>query len=235
MSVTAQPIVEARHIVMSYGGDTVLRKTSFTINSGEFIGIIGHNGSGKTTLLRIILGLLKPTEGQVIWPEKKVVGYVPQRSMVSDTIVPISVQDVVRLGSAGHKYVAEQALARVDMGRFAHHRFSQLSGGQQQRVLIAKALATNPNILFLDEPTAGVDEPSQSAFYQLLRKLHNNGLTIVMVSHDLPIVTSLVDRVLHIDHRVVYDGPPDGFNPNDYLLHDHMMHHHTHHHGGHHA
>jgi zinc transport system ATP-binding protein len=145
----------------------------------------------------------------------------------------MSVLDVVNLGSRGNSTQSMQALSKVDMAKHAGKRFGHLSGGQQQRVLIAKALATNPSILILDEPTVGIDEPSQNAFYQLLQRLQKRGMTILMVSHDVDIVLNLVSRIICINRKVLYDGPPEHFHPDMYLPRDHAIRHHfLHHHGG---
>lgn len=234
MSVTAPTteLLNVHQVTVEYGGDRVLNDISFSVQSGEFVGLIGQNGAGKTTLLRVILGLIKPTSGHVHWPETPAIGYVPQRGSLHDSPVPMSALDVVNLGSRGNHKLSQQSLSKVDMASHAHKRFSELSGGQQQRVLIAKALATNPSILILDEPTVGIDEASQNAFYQLLRKLQQRGMTIMMVSHDVDVVLNLVTRVICINRKVLYDGQPEHFHPDMYLPRDHAIRHHfLHHHG----
>jgi zinc transport system ATP-binding protein len=233
MSVTASTeLVDVHQVGVDYAGDTVLSDISFSIDRGEFVGLIGQNGAGKTTLLRVILGLIKPSTGHIHWPERPAIGYVPQRGSLHESPVPMSVLEVAALGSKGNHKLAKQSLTKVDMAAQAGKRFSQLSGGQQQRVLIAKALATQPSLLILDEPTVGIDEASQSAFYQLLRKLQQQGLTIIMVSHDVDVVLNLVTRVICINRKVLYDGPPEHFHPDMYLPRDHAIRHHfLHHHG----
>lgn len=231
MSVTE--ILDVHHVTVQFGHDTAIQDVTFQINQGEFVGLIGQNGAGKTTLLRVILGLQKPTSGHVHWPDSPAIGYVPQRGSLIDSVVPMSVMDIVRLGSRGNSKIARQSLGKVDMGAQADKRFSQLSGGQQQRVLIAKALAANPSILILDEPTVGIDEPSQNAFYQLLRRLQERGMTIMMVSHDVDVVLNLVGRIICINRKVLYDGDPKRFHPDMYMPRDHAIRHHfLHHHGG---
>lgn len=231
--LSGQPVVEVHEVDLSYGSDSVLHNISFTIDQGEFVGLLGPNGAGKTSLLRVILGLNKPTQGHVHWPNSPTIGYVPQRGSLRDSPVPMSVLDVVNLGSGGHSRLSRQALTKVDMVAEAGKRFSQLSGGQQQRVLIAKALAADPSILILDEPTVGIDDASQTAFYQLLRKLQSQGMTILMVSHDVDVVLDLVTRVICVNRKLVYDGTPEHFEPDTYLPRDHpVRHQHLHHHGG---
>ena len=210
-------------VSVTYGGEPVVREVSFTITQGEFVGLIGQNGSGKTTLLRVLLGLLRPTTGE---SERKGVriGYVPQRGQLYNGIVPISVREVVQLGAKGNNLVALEALRSVGMESFKSRSFNELSGGQQQRVVIAKALASNANVLVLDEPTTGVDAASQAEFYDLLSKLHAEGKTILMVSHDVDLVIELATRVIFLDHAVRYDGPPERFDLEEYTLNQHAMH-----------
>lgn len=199
-----------------YGAEAAIDKVSFCVHSGEFIGLIGPNGAGKTTLLKALLGLIQPSAGKIAKSTGKI-GYIPQRGFMHDSQIPMSVLEVVRLGSHGNGESAHKALEDVKLGHLAHKRFTQLSGGQQQRILIAKALAANPSLLILDEPATGIDEASQTEFYQVLRKLQTKGITIVMVSHDVDTVLSLVDRVICINRNILYDGPPEHFEADKYL------------------
>lgn len=203
--------LSARDVTVRFGGDTALRNISFEIQSGEFVALVGQNGSGKTTLLRVLLGILKPTEGEAIIHEATI-GYVPQRGQLYSGAVPISVLEVVQLGSKGNKVKAREALKSVSMEGFEGRSFNELSGGQQQRVVIAKALASNADVLILDEPTTGVDIESQTEFYDLLRELHGKGRTIIMVSHDVDSVIKLVSRVICLNRQIIYDGPPEQFD-----------------------
>lgn len=204
------------NVSVRYGTETVLDTVSCCVHSGEFIGLIGPNGAGKTTLLRAVLGLLKPTTG-TITRHDTILGYVPQRGNLYNGTVPVSVLEVVMLGAEGSKAKATRALTSVHMEAYAHKRFTELSGGQQQRVSIAKALAGSANVLILDEPTAGVDEHSQTEFYNLLRYLHAEGTTIIMVSHEVDTVSKLVTRVICLNRTVLYDGPPEHFEADKYL------------------
>lgn len=191
-------------------------QVSFCIHAGEFLGLIGPNGAGKTTLLRVVLGLIQPTKGRV-QASPVVIGYVPQRGALYNGTVPISVLEVARLSAKGSKIRALEALNEVHMADFAHARFNELSGGQQQRVSIAKALAAQADVLILDEPATGIDEQSQAAFYDLLRGLHQKGITIVMVSHEVDAVLKLVTRVICLNHSILYDGAPAHFEADKYL------------------
>lgn len=230
LHATKRLLLDADALSVRLGAELVIDNVSFCVHSGEFIGLIGPNGAGKTTLLRVLLGLLRPTGGHL---NKKpdTIGYVPQRGYMHDTQVPLSVLEVVRLGSGGESR-AEQALRDVGMREFARRRFSELSGGQQQRVLIAKALAAQPSLLILDEPTTGIDERSQKEFFATLAKLHKRGITILMVSHDVDTVLTLVTRVMCLNRNLLYDGPPEHFEADKYLpnlyTQQHVLLHHQH-------
>lgn len=199
------------------GNEAVIDNVSFCVHSGEFIGLIGPNGAGKTTLLRAILGLQEPTKGRVSNQARKTTGYIPQGGSRHNNQVAISVLEVVKLGSNGNLEATNNALKKVRLYDFANRRYDELSGGQQQRVLIAKALASSPDLLFLDEPTTGIDTPSQTAFFEILRNLQKMGITIIMVSHDVDMVLNLVTRVICLNRNVLYDGLPKHFEADKYL------------------
>lgn len=204
------------------------------MHRGEFIGLIGPNGAGKTTLLKTILGLIKPTHGRVSVHANNI-AYVPQTGQLYNGVVPISVLEVANL-DANHRQQAREALTAVGMEKFAHKRFSELSGGQQQRVIIAKALAERADLLILDEPAAGIDEQTQKEFYKLLQNLQSEGITVVMVSHEVETVLKLVTRVVFLNQTILYDGPPEKFDPQKYLSQEYKAHHqHLHHQGADHA
>lgn len=209
-------LLDIDNVTVAFGAERVLQDVSLCVHDGECIGLIGPNGAGKTTLLRVMLRLLQPTTGQVHRPTVKA-GYIPQRNAQYSAIVPISVMEVVQLGAQGSTVQALGALAAAQMQDAAHKRFTELSGGQQQRVAIAKALAAEAKLLILDEPTTGIDERSQAAFYTLLKDLRAQGMTIVMVSHDIDTVLSLVTRVICLNRTVLYDGPPEHFETDKYM------------------
>lgn len=209
-------LLDVDNVSVRFGSEAAIRDISVCVHSGEFIGIIGPNGAGKTTLLRAILGLQKPATG-TITKHARSIGYVPQRGNSYNGQIPISTLEVVALGSKGSKEQALQALERVAMRDAADKPYSNLSGGQQQRVSIAKALAGNPDILILDEPTTGIDRQSQQTFYDILKDLQGQNLTIIIVSHDIDAVLNLVTRVICINQTVVYDGDPSHFEADKYL------------------
>jgi zinc transport system ATP-binding protein len=220
--VTDQVQLSARDVGVTYGTEAVLNNISFQIRQGEFIGLVGQNGSGKTTLLRVLLGLIEPTEGSAE-SRDAVIGYVPQRGQLYNGIVPMSVLEIVGLGSKGNLTKAHKALKNVGMDEYERRNFSELSGGQQQRVVIAKALASDANVLILDEPTTGVDKASQAEFYNLLRQLHIEGRTIIMVSHDIDSAVKLVSRIICLNHTIIYDGAPAQFNAEHHLHSEHSV------------
>ncbi|HJP96328.1 MAG TPA: metal ABC transporter ATP-binding protein [Candidatus Saccharimonadales bacterium] len=215
LHATKKMLIDADNITVKYGRDTPLKDVSLCVHQGEFIGLIGPNGAGKTTLLRVLLRLVKPATGHINYSGARI-GYVPQRGNLYNSQIPMSVLEVVRLG-ARDGAAAIAALQRVAMDSFAHKPFTELSGGQQQRVAIAKALAGQPHILLLDEPTTGIDEASQHEFYDILRDLQTQGYTIIMVSHDVDAVLNLVTRVICLNQTVLYDGTPEHFESDKYL------------------
>lgn len=231
LSATSRPQLSVTDVSVTYGTEPVLQDVSFSIQAGEFVGLIGQNGSGKTTLLRVLLGLMQPTRGRAERHEVAI-GYVPQRGQLYSGLVPISVLEVASLGSKGDKNKARQALQSVNMSEFEKRSFNELSGGQQQRVVIAKALASGANVLVLDEPTTGVDVASQAEFYDLLRRLHEEGRTIIMVSHDINSVVKRATRVIFIDQTIIYDGLPEEFDMGQHIGIQRTAHIHT---RGHHA
>jgi zinc transport system ATP-binding protein len=231
---------------VAIGGRPVLRGIDLTVASGEFVALMGANGSGKTTLVRTVTGLLPLTSGELRlfgtpfaeFAEWSRIGFVPQRPGASSG-VPTSVWEVVSSGrltrrrllrplSRADRAAIDHALDVVGLTDRRHDGVTQLSGGQQQRVLIARALAGEPDLFVLDEPTAGVDLPSQQALATALRRLKEAGATVVLVAHELGPLAPLVDRaVVMRDGRISYDGAP---------LADHEVHDpsygepHTHHH-----
>ncbi|MEK7152776.1 MAG: metal ABC transporter ATP-binding protein, partial [Patescibacteria group bacterium] len=182
-----QLLIDIDNLTVQLGSERALDAVSVCVHAGEFIGIIGPNGAGKTTLLKAMLGLLPLYEGTIA-RQRSVIGYIPQHGNAYTGTVPISVLEVVKLGSAGSSALAKEALATVGMETAAYKRFVDLSGGQRQRVAIAKALASQPDILILDEPTTGIDEQSQATFYATLHGLHQKGITIIMIAHEVDTV-----------------------------------------------
>ena len=215
----SQPIIEIQNLSFAYNGQEVLKDVSLTIKQGEFLALIGPNGGGKTTLLKLILGLLDADKGTIRvfgHPPRKAshrIGYVPQDVHINKNF-PVTAMDVVLMGrrksgkrrahhSKEDRSAAINTLETVGMGDFIQRRIGKLSGGQRQRVFIARALATDPDVLLLDEPTASIDPQGQSDFYTLLKDL-NETVTVVLVSHDLMILTSYVRSVACVNQQVHY-------------------------------
>ena len=201
-------------VAFSYGSIPVLENVDFHIHEGEFIALVGPNGSGKTTILKLVLGLEQPTQGHITLfsgtprSERNQIGYVPQHADYDPTF-PISVQEVVNMGrlhplSRKHtemdRQAVWQAMEQVEIADLAKRSYSALSGGQRKRVLVARALATNPRLLMLDEPTANMDAESEVRLFKTLGKLKTH-TTILIVTHDTGFVSSLTDRVLCVGDR----------------------------------
>ncbi len=215
--MVSESVIALKDVSFRYDRELVLEHVSFSVPAGDFIGIIGPNGSGKTTLLRLMLGLLKPTTGEVKlfgqpvrkFSDWKKIGYVPQKPGAAVLKFPLTVEEVV--GLAGTKKAAGEALKAVDLYDRRNRLLSELSGGQQQRVFIARALVENPRLLILDEPTVGVDTASQAQFYALLRRLNQEKqLTLILVSHDIDVVAQEVQHILCLNCQVIYHGEPKG-------------------------
>ena len=205
-----------------YGEDCALRDVNLQVEEREFLAIIGPNGGGKTTLLKSILGLVQPDSGEIrIFGRsgesaRRSIGYVPQFSRF-DRKFPISVEEVVLIGrlsgrsawfsrfSRQDRQLVDSLLERLEIADLKHRQIGQLSGGQLQRVLIARALAVEPQILVLDEPTASVDSASKTRIYDLLKEL-NQEMTILIVTHDLSAVSSNIDKIACLNQQLFYHG-----------------------------
>jgi ABC-type Mn2+/Zn2+ transport system ATPase subunit len=209
-----KPLLAARGADFGYQGRAVVRGASLEIGSGEFVALVGSNGSGKTTLLRGLLGLLPPLAGCVTQRPGLRLGYVPQRETL-DTLYPLSAFDVALLGAwrdlpfwrfrtRAEREAARQSLAACGALEFADRRYGELSGGQRQRVLVARALASRPHLLLLDEPTAGVDPEAERAILDLLGALRRErDLAIWMVTHQVHAVAGRVDRLASVEDGVL--------------------------------
>lgn len=227
-------IIDIRNISFSYGENEVLKDVTFSVPQSDYLGIVGGNGAGKTTLLKIILGLVRPTKGSVElfgepldrFKEWSKIGYVPQKVTNFDELFPVSVMDVVLMGRYGRAGIfrrigsrdrerASQALRDVGMEEFHDRRIGDLSGGQQQRVFIARALAGEPEVIFLDEPTVGIDQRSSEEFYTLLRKMNQDlGLTLVLISHDIETVVKEAKHIACMDKTLICHSIPEEFIKN---------------------
>lgn len=219
--MAVEEVVRVENLWVRYDDEPILEGVNLSIKHDDFLGVIGPNGGGKTTLLKVILGLVKPSRGEVLvlgkMPERSrnSIGYVPQSNLF-DRDFPINVWDVVLMGrygnaglfkryGSGDKEAARKALDMVGVLELKERQIGKLSGGEQQRVFIARALVSEPKLLLLDEPTASVDPAMQTEFYELLDKLKKQ-MAIVLVSHDISAVSIYVDKIACLNRQLFYHG-----------------------------
>ena len=228
------PVVDLQDVTFGYTATPVIEDVSLTIDSGEYVAMVGPNGSGKSTLMQLLLGLLEPDTGSAqLFGERasrfddgERIGYVAQHASAAKEM-PITVREVVKMGRFPHVGfgrlssrdwgIVDDALETVGMTAFADRRVTQLSGGQRQRAFIARALAGEADLLVLDEPTVGVDVESVGAFYELLESLNEEGITVLLIEHDLRAVTDHAERVVCLNREVYFDGPAAEFVESDAL------------------
>ena len=249
------PIFDVKNLNFNVRGQSILSNISLEIYNGEYVAIIGPNGGGKTTLIRILLGLDTPTEGSVKLYGKKItnfkewskIGYVPQRASLVDENFPATVEDIVNMGrvskrsffkgmSEEDKNAVKDAMIKMDVLKLKDKMVGILSGGQRQRVMIARALASNPEILILDEPNTGVDMVSQKNFYALLAKLNREeNITIVFITHDIGVIADDIGRLFTINQKAtICNNPKEALSCEDmselYGIEAHLIHNHRHEH-----
>ena len=204
----AMSLIAADHICVRFDGDEVLHDVSLQIAPGEIVTILGPNGSGKSTLLRALLGILPLSGGRILRQAGLRIGYVPQRLMI-DRTMPITVRRFLSLPVRVTDAAATEALARVGMAGHGKDQMTALSGGQLQRVLLARALLAKPQILMLDEPTQGLDQQGEAAFYRLIEEVRRDtGAAVLMISHDLHVVMAASDRVICLNGHICCEGTP---------------------------
>jgi len=203
-------LISAKDLTIGFSDLVLYRDLSFEINEGDYVFVIGENGTGKTTLMRTLLGLRKPLKGEVVTDGLKLseIGYLPQQTIVQRDF-PASVKEIVlsgfvgRLGinpfySAAQKKKALDAMKRFGVENLASRCYRELSGGQQQRVLLARTLCAATKVLLMDEPVAGLDPFVTEEFYGLVEKLNREGMTIIMISHDIAAAKKYASHILHI-------------------------------------
>lgn len=201
-------LIAADHICVRYDANEVLHDVSLEIAAGEIVTILGPNGSGKSTLLRALLGIVPVAEGQIRRQAGLRIGYVPQKLTI-DRTMPISVRRFLSLPNRVTDVAADAALDRVGMTGHGHVQMTALSGGQLQRVLLARALLGNPQVLMLDEPTQGLDQQGEAAFYRLIEEVRSaTGAAVLMISHDLHVVMAASDRVICLNGHICCEGTP---------------------------
>jgi zinc transport system ATP-binding protein len=220
-------VIEVKEVSFVFQDKPVLEEVTMTVKTGAFLAIIGPNGAGKSTLLRIILGLLQPTKGSVrvfgkstqeLGEYRHRIAYVPQM-LSADLRFPIRVEDVVLMGRYGRigfgkgpakkdRDICREMMVKVGIDSLRGRPLSRLSGGQLQRVLLARALANEPELLILDEPTSGVDQSTTFNLYEMLKELHKEGITILLVSHDIGVVANFVDGIACLNRKLIVHGKP---------------------------
>lgn len=226
--MSINPIIEVKDISFAYGSNAVLEHISFFVERGDYVGIVGPNGGGKTALLKIIVGLLSPSSGSVSidgvpissFRKKFEIGYVPQRIASDSASFPATVYEVVESGripklgiferlSLKDREAVKKALAVARITDLQNKLMTDLSGGQRQRVYVARALASESQVLILDEPFVGVDIAAQKEFYSFLKELNTAGLTILFVSHDIDVITEEAKSILCLNRGLLCFGSSD--------------------------
>lgn len=222
-TTATSPALEIHDMTVAYHRKPVLWDIDLAIPEGNLVGVVGPNGAGKTTLIKAVLGLVPLASGKVeiygrpYGEQRKIIGYVPQRESV-DWDFPVTVRDVVLMGTYGQlgwfrrpgrqeRDVANRCLEQVGMREFANRQIRQLSGGQQQRVFLARALAQDARVYFMDEPFSGVDAATEAAILELLQRLRSARKTVFVVHHDLQTVRGYFDYVILLNMRLVAYGP----------------------------
>ncbi len=215
-------VITVKNLTISYNKKPAIKGINLNIESGNVMGIIGPNGAGKSTLLKGMLGLLPFDTGEVkifgreIDHSRKRISYIPQREQF-DWDFPINVEDVVMMGryahlpvigfpKSGDRQIVEQVLKKIEMDKYAKRQIRQLSGGQQQRVFLARALAQESDIYFLDEPFVGVDAKTERVIFELMKELKENGKTLLVVHHDLSMVKDYFDKLIMVNQTLIAFG-----------------------------
>ena len=220
-------ILTVRDLSLGYDARTIVEGLNFTVNAGDYLCIVGENGSGKTTLMRTLLHLQEPLCGQILTGDglmKNEIGYLPQQTIVQKDF-PASVREIVLSGCQGRcglrpfynkeeRQLAEENMRRMGITELAARCYRELSGGQQQRVLLARALCATKKVLLLDEPVSGLDPKVTAEMYRLISDLNKDGITIIMVSHDIATAVRYASHTLHIGSRIFY-GTKEEYLQND--------------------
>ncbi len=214
--------IEVKNLSVGYDGVAVEKNINFTVGKGDYLCIVGENGSGKTTLMKTLLGLNDPLRGQIIFGEdltKNEIGYLPQQTEVQKDF-PASVQEIVLSGclsacglrpfyNKAEKALADENIRRMGIEDLKSRCYRELSGGQQQRVLLARALCATRKVLLLDEPVSGLDPKVTASLYELIKDLNKEGITIIMVSHDIEAAVKYASHILHIGDELFFGTKTD--------------------------
>ena len=222
------PLLSFENIAIGYDNNPIIESLSFAIEKGDYLTILGENGAGKSTLLKTMLGLIKPLSGKIVFDaevKKTDIGYLPQQTVVQRDF-PASVWEIVISGclakdgfrpfySKQDKAAAEANIKRLGLEQLKKRCYRELSGGQQQRVLLARALCASDKILVLDEPVTGLDPKVTVQLYELIDSLNKDGITIIMISHDLQALKH-ANKVLHLGHQTFFGNKEDYLNSQEY-------------------
>lgn len=220
--------ITCEDVTLGYEGKPVTEHINFTVNKGDYLCIVGENGAGKSTLMKTLLRLINPMSGKIIIGdgiESCEVGYLPQQT-VTQRDFPASVMEIVLSGtlnkcgfrpfySKNEKKTAEENMRRLEIWDLRKRCYRELSGGQQQRVLLARALCAAEKLLLLDEPVAGLDPKVTVEMYQLIKKLNDEGITIIMVSHDIQAAVKYATHILHVGRRQLFFGSSKDYLESD--------------------
>ncbi|MFW5892943.1 MAG: metal ABC transporter ATP-binding protein [Bacillota bacterium] len=227
-----EALVTFRDVEVRYGSFTALSGVTFEVRPHDFLAVVGPNGSGKSTLIKTLMGIKRAHKGEVRKAEGLKIGYVPQNIVSHDRMFPANVEEVVATGllmeKKGRKTLSERDLERIKdildflgVGGSCKKPISALSGGQHQRVMLARAMVSDPDMLVLDEPTSALDVRMRKKFLEMLKHLKEaHGVTIILITHDLVMAKDYVNRVLHMDHTVLYDGDVRAYDPTTLIGHD---------------
>lgn len=221
-------LMSVRNLSVGYDSHLIKENINFSINQGDYLCIVGENGSGKSTLMKTLLHLQKPLAGEILTGDglqENEIGYLPQQTDVQKDF-PASVREIVLSGCQGRrrnrpfynredKQMAARNLERMEIAELAGKCYRELSGGQQQRVLLARAICATEKMLFLDEPVAGLDPKVTVALYELIEKLNRDGITIVMVSHDIDAALAYATHILHVGKQTFF-GTKDDYLKSEY-------------------
>jgi zinc transport system ATP-binding protein len=242
------PVISMQNVSFAFGDVPVLDDLSIDVEPGAFLGLVGPNGSGKSTLLELMLGVRQPDAGTVAlfgesaqkFDAGERLGYVAQDVTETAQDMPVTVREVVTMGryprrlvgrfSTADRDAIEDAMETVGITDLASRRIARLSGGQRQRVFIARALASGADLLALDEPAVGVDAESREQFYELLSDLNEDGMTIILIEHDIGVVTTYASEIACLNQQLYFDGSPEEFVETDaladaYGTDQHVLHH----------
>lgn len=220
-------LLTVQNLSFGYDQHAIISSLNFTVNEGDYLCIVGENGSGKSTLMKTLLGLREPISGQIIPGDglkPNEIGYLPQQTIVQKDF-PASVREIVLSGCQGRcglrpfynkaeKQLAEENMKRMGISGLANTCYRELSGGQQQRVLLARALCATRKILLLDEPVSGLDPKVTAEMYSLIQSLNREGITIIMISHDIAAAVQYASHILHIGSQVFF-GTKDEYVNSD--------------------